>query len=40
MPAFNYSARDAQGAAADGVIQAPNRREALRRLQALSLIHI
>ena len=37
MPAFNYSARDAQGAAADGVIQAPNRREALRRLQARGL---
>lgn len=37
MPAFQYSARDAQGAAADGVIQAPNRREALRRLQARGL---
>ncbi|GBL43075.1 type IV pilus biogenesis protein PilC [Verrucomicrobiota bacterium] len=37
MPAFNYSARDAQGAAAEGSIQAPNRREALRRLQARGL---
>lgn len=38
MPAFAYRARDAAGAAASGTIEAPNRREALRRLQAQGLV--
>lgn len=37
MPSFVYRARDAAGAAANGTIDAPNRREALRRLQAQGL---
>ena len=37
MAVFNYNARDAQGAATEGTIEAPNRREALRRLQARGL---
>ncbi len=37
MPSFNYQAKDAQGAASDGTMEAPNRREALRRLQSRGL---
>ena len=37
MAVFNYTARDAQGAAAEGTIEAPNRREALRRLQSRNI---
>ena len=37
MPSFAYRARDAAGAAATGTIEAPSRREALRRLQAQGL---
>ena len=37
MAVFNYTARDAQGASAEGTIEAPNRREALRRLQSRNI---
>lgn len=37
MPSFAYRARDAAGAATAGTIEAPSRREALRRLQAQGL---
>lgn len=37
MPSFTYTAKDGQGAAADGTIDAPSRREALRRLQSRGL---
>lgn len=38
MPSFAYRARDAAGAAASGTIDAPSRREALRRLKAQGLV--
>jgi len=38
MPSFAYRARDAAGTAATGTVDAPNRREALRRLQAQGLV--
>lgn len=38
MASFVYRARDAAGAPAAGTIDAPNRREALRRLQAQGLV--
>lgn len=34
MAVFNYTARDTLGAATEGTLEAPNRREALRKLQA------
>ena len=37
MAVFNYTARDVQGSANEGTIDAPNRREALRKLQARGL---
>lgn len=37
MASFNYTARDDQGVASQGTIEAPNRREALRRLQMRAL---
>lgn len=37
MPSFTYTAKDSQGAASDGSIDAPSRREALRRLQTRGL---
>ncbi len=37
MPAFAYSARDASGKTAEGTLDAPNRRDAVRRLQARGL---
>ena len=37
MPSFTYTAKDGQGAASDGAIDAPSRREALRRLQSRGL---
>ena len=37
MAVFQYSARDAQGVATEGTVEAPTRREALRRLQARGL---
>ena len=37
MPSFTYTAKDGQGAATDGSIDAPSRREALRRLQSRGL---
>ena len=37
MPSFTYKARDAQGAVTDGSLDAPSRREALRRLQSRGL---
>ena len=37
MAVFNYTARDAAGAVTEGTIEAPARRDALRRLQARGL---
>jgi type II secretory pathway component PulF len=37
MAAFNYSARDNRGTIVEGTIEAPYRREALRRLQLKDL---
>lgn len=37
MPSFTYTAKDGTGVAADGTIDAPSRREALRRLQSRGL---
>jgi len=37
MPSFTYTAKDGQGAASAGSIDAPSRREALRRLQSRGL---
>jgi len=37
MAVFNYSARDGGGNVTEGTVDAPNRREALRRLQARGL---
>ncbi|MSR72388.1 MAG: type II secretion system F family protein, partial [Opitutales bacterium] len=33
MASFTYTARDSQGAVVEGVIEAPHRRDALRKLQ-------
>lgn len=37
MPTFNYTARDAAGATSSGSLDAPSRRDALRRLQTRGL---
>ena len=37
MAVFNYTARDAAGAVTEGTIEAPARRDALRKLQARGL---
>ena len=37
MPSFTYTARDKSGAASSGVLDAPSRRDALRRLQTRGL---
>ena len=37
MASFNYTARDPKGVVVEGVIEAPHRREALRKLQAKDL---
>ncbi len=37
MPAFTYSARDASGRVTDGTLDAPTRRDAVRRLQTRGL---
>jgi type II secretory pathway component PulF len=37
MPSFTYTARNSQGDIVDDVLDAPNRREALRRLQLKEL---
>jgi hypothetical protein len=37
MAVFNYTARDAAGAVTEGTIEAPLRRDALRKLQARGL---
>jgi len=37
MPTFTYTARDASGAATKGTLDAPSRRDALRRLQSRGL---
>lgn len=40
MPSFTYTARDSSGSAAQGELDAPSRRDALRRLQARGLVPV